>query len=115
MIKLALYILVHVYDVSLSLLQLRFGHLLYSKPCLKPTLKKEIKIWGQDRLSVNAGQTYCRMLLEELSVILLTFIKLPFVIMIFELSILEWPLKTGLTVYNNRKRSALMCKLQSDN
>ena len=31
--------------------------------------------------------------------ILLTFIKLPFVIKIFVLSIFEWPLKTGFTVY----------------
>ena len=29
---------------------------------------------------------------------LLTFIKLPFVIKIFVLSIFEWPLKTGFTV-----------------
>ena len=32
----------------------------------------------------------------ELSVILLTFIKLPFVIKIFVLSIFEWPFYTGL-------------------
>ena len=30
--------------------------------------------------------------------ILLTFIKLPFVIKIFVLSVLEWPLRTGFTV-----------------
>ena len=35
---------------------------------------------------LNAGQKYCR-------------IKLPFVIKIVVLSILEWPLKTGFTVY----------------
>ena len=34
----------------------------------------------------------------EHSAILSTFIKLPFVIMIFVLSIFEWPLKTGFTV-----------------
>ena len=34
----------------------------------------------------------------EHSAILSTFIKLPFVIKIFVLSIFEWPLKTGLTV-----------------
>ena len=38
------------------------------------------------------------MLQEEHSAILLTFIKLPFVIKIFVLSIFEWPLKTGFTV-----------------
>ena len=37
-------------------------------------LKKE------DQLSLNAGQKYCRMLQGEHSAILLTFIKLPFVI-----------------------------------
>ena len=46
----------------------------------------------------NAGQKYCRMLLGELSAILSTFIKLPFVIKIFVLSFLEWLLKTGFTV-----------------
>ena len=39
------------------------------------------------------------MLQGEHSAILSTFIKLPFVIKIFVLSIFEWPLKTGLTVY----------------
>ena len=41
---------------------------------------------------------YCRMLQGEHSTILLTFIKLPFVIKILVLSIFEWPLKTGFTV-----------------
>ena len=36
----------------------------------------------------------------EHSAILSTFIKLPFVIKIFVLSICEWPLKTGFTVIN---------------
>ena len=35
--------------------------------------------------------------LEHSSAILSTFIKLPFVIKIFVLSIFEWPLKTGFT------------------
>ena len=38
---------------------------------------------------------YCRMLPLEHSAIHLTFIKLPFVIKIFALSIFEWPLKIG--------------------
>ena len=46
----------------------------------------------------NAGQKYCRMLQGEHSAILLTFIKLSFVIKIFVLSIFEWRLKTGFTV-----------------
>ena len=38
------------------------------------------------------------MLQGEHSAILLTFIKLPFFIKIFVLSIFEWPLNTGFTV-----------------
>ena len=38
------------------------------------------------------------MLQEEHSAILLNFIKLPFVIKIFVLSIFEWPFYTGFTV-----------------
>ena len=71
----------------------------YSKTCLKQPLKKNTKIGIQDRLSLNAGQKYCRMLQGEHSAILSTFIKLPFVIKICVLSILEWPLQTGFTVY----------------
>ena len=41
---------------------------------------------------------YCRMLQEEHSAILSTFIKLSFVIKIFVLSTFEWLLKTGFTV-----------------
>ena len=46
-------------------------------------------------------QKYCRMLQGEHSAILSTFVKLPFVIMIFVLSLFEWPLKTGFTVFVN--------------
>ena len=49
-------------------------------------------------LSLNAGQKYCRMLQGEHSAILLTFIKLPFVIKIFVMSIFEWLFYTGFTV-----------------
>ena len=38
------------------------------------------KIGFQDQLSLNAGQNFCRMLKGEHSAILLTFIKLPFII-----------------------------------
>ena len=37
----------------------------------------------------------------EHSAILLTYIKLPFAIKIFILSIFEWPFYTGFTVYIN--------------
>ena len=41
------------------------------------------------------------MLQGELSAILSTFIKLPFIIKIFVLSIFEWPFYTGFTVHSN--------------
>ena len=56
------------------------------KPVLSGHSKREPKIVFQDRLSLNAGQKYCRMLPLEHSAILLTFIKLPSVIKIFVLS-----------------------------
>ena len=56
------------------------------------------KIGFQDQLSLNAGQKYCRMFQVEHSAILPTCIKLPFVIKIFVLSIIEWPFYTGFTV-----------------
>ena len=67
----------------------------YSETCHS---KRTPKIGFQGQLLFNAGQKYCRMLQGEHSAILLTFIKLPFVIKIFVLSIFEWPLKTGFTV-----------------
>ena len=70
-----------------------------SKTCLKHSLKKNTEIGFQYQLSFNAGQKYCRMLQGEHSTILLTFIKLPFSIKFFVLSIFKWPLKTGFTVY----------------
>ena len=68
------------------------------KPALSGHSKRRPKIGFQDRLLLNAGQKFCRMLQGEHSAILLTFIKLQFVIKIFVLSIFEWPLKTGFTV-----------------
>ena len=69
-----------------------------SKTCLKRPLSKRPKIGFHYQYSLHAGQKYCRMLHGEHSAILLT-IKLPFVIKIFVLTIFEWPLKTGFTVY----------------
>ena len=68
------------------------------KPVLSDHSKRRPSF--QDRLSLNAGQKYCKMLQGEHSTILLTFIKLPFVIKIF---VFEWPLKTGFTVTRNEK------------
>ena len=79
--------------------------MVYSKTCLKRPLKKKTKTVFQDRLSLNSGQKYCRMLPLEHSAILLTFIKLPFAIKTFVLSIYDWPLKTGFTV--------IVCKVKT--
>ena len=49
--------------------------------------KRTPNIGYQYRLSLNAGEKYCRMLQGEHSAILLTFIKLPFSIKTFVLSI----------------------------
>ena len=92
----------------------------YSKTCLKPPLKQNTKIGFQDRLSLNAGQKYCRMLQGEHSAcfrpslsyhflqkycrmlqgehsaILSTFIKLPFSIKTFVLLFLSGCLRQAL-------------------
>ena len=73
----------------------------YSKTCVKRPLSKRPKIVFQDQLSLNTGRKNCRMLQGEHSAILLTFIKLPFVIKIFVLSIFEWLFYTGFTVQAN--------------
>ena len=75
-------------------------YIVYSKTCLKRPLSKRSKFGFQDQLSLNADQKYCRMLQGEHSAILSTFIKLPFVFKIFVLSIFEWPLKPGFTVFH---------------
>ena len=61
----------------------------YSETCVKRPLSKRPQIGFQGKLMLNAGQKYCRMLPLEQSAILLTFIKLPFVIKTFVLSILN--------------------------
>ena len=72
--------------------------MIYSKTCVKRPFSKRLKIGFQDQYSLNAGQKYYRMVQGEHSVILLTCIKLPFVIKTFVLSIFEWPFYTGFTV-----------------
>ena len=73
----------------------------YSKTCLKQPLNRRPKIGFQDRLSLNAGQKYCRMLQGEHSAILSTFMNLPFVNKILVLSIFGWLLKTGFICKSN--------------
>ena len=75
---------VEIYWSSMPVLKL------YSKTCVNQPLSKRPIIGFQDELSLNAGQKYCRMLS--------TFIKLPFVIKIFVLSVFEWQFYTGFTV-----------------
>ena len=70
----------------------------YSKNCVKRPLSERPKIGFYDQLLLNAGQRYCRMLQGEHSGILSTFIKLPFVIKTFVLSIFGWPFYTDFTV-----------------
>ena len=62
---------------------------IYGKTCVKRPLLKEVGFQG-DQLSLNTCQKYCRMLQGEQFAILLTFIKLPFVIEIFLLSNFDW-------------------------
>ena len=64
---------------SMPLIRVSFSPL-YSKTCVNLPLSKRPKIGFQDQLLHNAGQKYSRMLQEEHSAILLTFIKQPFVI-----------------------------------
>ena len=59
--------------------------------CLKRPLLKRTNFGFQTQLSFSAGQ-------REHSVILSTFIKLPFTIKISVVSIFEWPFNTGFTV-----------------
>ena len=68
------------------------------RPVLSGHSKRRPKIGFQDQLLLNAGHKYCRKLKGVHSAILSTFIKLPFAIKTFVLSIFEWPLKTGFTV-----------------
>ena len=70
------------------------------KPVLSGQSKRTPKIVFQYRLSLNAGQRYCRMLPLEHYAIHATFINLPFSIK-FVLSLFKWPHKTCFTVYQS--------------
>ena len=71
--------------------KLVYGIINYSKTCVKRPLSKGPKFDFQDKLSLNAGQKHCRMVLGEHSAILTTFINLPLVIQIYVLSVFVWP------------------------
>ena len=65
------------------------------KPVFSGHSKRRPTIGFQDRLSLNVGQKYCRML-QEHSAILSTFVKLPIFIKIFALSSLSGRLRQVL-------------------
>ena len=52
----------------------------------------------QKRPKIGFKTDYCLMQVKEHSAILSTFMKLPFAIKSFVLSIFEWSIKTGFTV-----------------
>ena len=87
---------------------------MYSKTCVKRPLSKRPKIGYQDQLSLNASQKYCRMLQGEHSAILMTSIKLPFVIKIFVLSIFEWPFYTGFAAHSFNVRASFNLVTEKD-
>ena len=83
----------------------------YSKTCIKQLLSKRLKIDFQDQISLNAGQKYCKMLQGEHSAILLTFIKLSFVIKVFVLSFLSGRF-TQVLLYKYKIRKKLRAKFR---
>ena len=77
---------------------------------VKPVLSGYSKIRFQDRLLLNAGQKYCRMLQWEHSAILSIFIKLPIVIRplfcLFLRQVLPYIQKTFILSKHNNNLSA---------
>ena len=65
----------------------------YSKTCVKWPLSKRAQIGFQKNYPFIQVKS-----IVEHSAILSTFIKLPFIIKIFVLSVFEWPFYTGFTV-----------------
>ena len=59
----------------------------------------DYNVKGQEQLSLNAGQKYCRILQWEHSAMLLPLIKISIVNKIFVLSIFEWQFYTGFIAY----------------
>ena len=71
--------------------------MLYNKTCLKRPLKKKAKHWFSRQIIAKCRSKVLQNAPREHSAILLSFIKLPFVVKIFVLSVFEWPFKTGFT------------------
>ena len=72
------------------------------KPDLSDHSKRRPKIGFPDRLSLNAGQKYCRMLQESILQYFRPSLNYHMSVKTFVLSIFEWPLKTGFTVVSNQ-------------
>ena len=71
----------------------------YSLTCHKRPLKKKTKTWFlQDRLLLNAGQTYCRMLQESILQYFRPSLCNDLPLRPLFCLFFEWPLKTGFTV-----------------
>ena len=94
-------------DTQLNTFRVFFFKLIKFK-CLSGHSKRRPNIGFQDRLSLNAGHEYCRMLQGEHSAILPTCIKPPFVIEMFFVYF-ECPLKTGFTVAKTPILAASRC------
>ena len=69
------------------------------------TLKKKTKNWFSRPIIAYCRSKVLQNAPREHSAILSTFIKLPFVFKLFNLSIFEWLLKTGFTVAAIRNES----------
>ena len=89
---------------------------MYRCNALMKTVKPVLRGHSKRRSKLVFKTDYRLMQVQgEPSAILSSFIKLPFVIKIFVLSIFEWPLKTGFTVtretehYTGTMFNALRC------
>ena len=74
---------------------------LFSKTCVKQPLSKRLLIGFQDQLSLIQIKSIAECSKEH-SAILLTFIRLPFVIKFFVLYIFECPFYKGFAVADDR-------------
>ena len=76
-------------------------HYAYSKTCVKRPLSKRRTIGFKTNYHLMQVKSIAEWCPLEHSAILSTFIKLPFAIKTFDLSIFEWPFYTGFTVCKN--------------
>ena len=74
---------------------------MYSKSCVNGHSQKYHKLGFKTNYRLMQVKSIAESSPLEHSAILLTFIKLPFVVKFFVLSIFEWPFYTGFTVYVN--------------